>query len=117
MNYQIVRNSQFSNYRVNKFKPNISPLCTYCQTENEKLSHLYFHCNKVQDFWIEMQNWFAQFNTNIPIRISTILFGHEKESPDSVINYTLLVAKRYIWTNKFHSTPLSFIAFSKNIKK
>ena len=64
-----------------------------------------------------MQNWFAQFNTNIPIRISTILFGHEKESPDSVINYTLLVAKRYIWTNKFHSTPLSFIAFRKTLKK
>ena len=117
MNYQIVRNCQFSNYRVNKFKPNVSPLCTYCQTTNEKLSHLYFHCNKVQDFWIELQNWFAQYNTNIPIRISTILFGLEKESPDSVINYTILVAKRYIWTNKFNSTPLSFIAFRNTLKK
>ena len=30
LQYQIVRNSLFTNYKVNKIKPHISPFCTFC---------------------------------------------------------------------------------------
>ena len=33
-----------------------------------------------------------------------------------MINFTILVAKRYIWTNKFNATPLSFNAFKNTFK-
>ena len=116
MQYQIVRNSQFTNYRVHKFKPNVSPLCYYCGEFDEKLSHLYFLCGKVRDLWLEIKNFLAQFSINIPLDITTIIFGYGKEPPESKINFAILVAKRYIWTNKFNTTPLSFNAF-KNVFK
>ena len=117
MQYQIVRNSQFSNYRVSKFKPNVSPLCSYCSRSDEKLSHLYFLCNKVQDLWSEVRNFFAPFSVIIPLDIATIIFGFSKEPPDSKINFIILAVKRYIWTNKFNLTPLSFNAFKNVLKK
>ena len=40
-----------------------------------------------------------------------ILFGNNKEQFDSRINFVILTAKSYIWTNKFNDTPLSFIAY------
>ena len=116
MQFQIVRNCQFSNYRVNKFKPSVSPLCSYCGAFEEKLSHLYFDCLKVQDFWIELSNWLSQNSIIFPLNITYILFGYDKEPFDSKINYIMLVGKRYIWANKFNSTPLSFNAFQQILK-
>ena len=116
MQNQIVRNSQFTNYRVHKFKPNVSPLCYHCGEFDEKLSHLYFLCGKVRDRWLEIKSFLAQFLINIPLDITTIIFGYGKEPSESKINFAILVAKRYIWTNKFNTTPLSFNAF-KNVFK
>ena len=73
MQYQIVRNCQFSNYRVNKFKPNISSLCSYCHISDEKLSHLYFQCFKVKEFWDKVQNYFANLSVIIPLEITAVL--------------------------------------------
>ena len=116
MQYQIVRNSQFSNYRVNKFKPSVSPNCSYCGVVEEKLSHLYFNCMKVQDFWIEITNWLNHNSIKFPLNITYILFGYDREPFDSKINYIMLVGKRYIWVNKFKSSPLSFIGFQQMLK-
>ena len=46
--YQINRNSLFTNYRVNKFKSSVSPLCTFCSRlvgvphPPELISHIFF---------------------------------------------------------------------------
>ena len=117
MQFQIVRNCQFSNYRVSKFKPNISPLCSYCENFDEKLSHLYFQCVKVEEFWDRVRDFFSFFDVIIPLNITTILFGYIRESSDSKINLIILVAKRYIWVNKFNETPLSINAFRNVFKK
>ena len=49
----------------------------------------------------------------IPFERNAILFGIHNESPDSVNNLILLVAKHYIWANKFKEphTPLNINAF------
>ena len=117
MQFQIVRNCQFTNSRVHKFKQNVSPLCSYCGDMPETISHLYFDCAKVQDFWFEICGWLSSLTINFPLNINYVLFGYDKEPFDSKINYIMLVAKKYIWTNKFKSTPLSFIAFQSIFKQ
>ena len=117
MQYQIVRNCQFTNSRVHKFKLNVSPLCSYCGERTETISHLYFDCFKVQGFWFEICGWLKNLSINFPLNINYVLFGYEKEPFDSTINYIMLVAKRYIWTNKFKSTPLSVVAFLTILKQ
>ena len=115
MQYQIVRNCQFTNYRVNKFKPSISPLCSYCSVDNEKISHLYFGCNFVKNFWIQVAAWTNDFSLTLPLNITSIIFGKAGESQDSVVNCLILWGKLYIWQNKFKNALLSLPVFLKFI--
>ena len=55
--YQITRNSLFTNYKVNKFKPYVSPQCSFCGENYELISHLFALCNHISTFWIKVQNW------------------------------------------------------------
>ena len=84
--YQIVRNSQFTNYKVNKFNPNVSALCSYCKEAEELVSHLYYRWPVVQNFWKELQIFMANFHLvriqfylairkNLPILLSMSFFS------------------------------------------
>ena len=58
--FQINRNSLFTNYKVNKFKQHVSPLCSFCShidgfTERELVSHLFFFCDLVLNLWQEVK--------------------------------------------------------------
>ena len=64
-----------------------------------------------------MRDLFGNFDVIIPLNVATILFGYTKEGSNSKINIIILVAKRYIWSNKFNGTPLSINAFRNIFKK
>ena len=115
LHYQIVRNSLFTNYRVHQIKRHISPLCTACSAI-ENVSHVFWDCDLVWQFWQEVQVWLQQFNVSSTITKNMVLFGFHKESSSSKINVTLLLGKTYIWKNKFRDTALSINAFKKLIK-
>ena len=55
LQFQINRNCLFTNYKVNKFKPHISPDCSYCSHQennanSELVSHLFWGCDFVLKF-------------------------------------------------------------------
>ena len=116
MQFQIVRNCQFTNIRVNKFTPNVSPLCSYCKEAPELISHLYYYCPIVLNFWQDLRNFFSNFGVTIPIKDTLILFGYHEENSWSVVNTSILWAKHYIWVNKFKNTHLSLIAFKEILR-
>ena len=43
--YTLLNNIIFTNEKLFRFKMIDSPLCTFCQTEDESPEHLFFHCN------------------------------------------------------------------------
>ena len=116
LQYQINRGSLFTNYRVNKFKPQISSKCTFCKNSDEIISHLFFDCDFILAFWLEVKNWILQFNINIPLEIKTLIFGNEKNPVDSTCNYVILVAKYYIWKTKFQNVVPTLSAFKNFLK-
>ena len=123
LQFQINRNSLFTNYRVNKFKPNISPNCTFCsigegvtQTHPELVSHLFFDCDFVLKLWIEVKNWLRTINIDIPLDRKVLLFGCHDQLSNSVPNYILLCVKYFIWKSKFQSQELYLSAFQKYLK-
>ena len=123
LQFQINRNSLFTNYRVNKFKPNISPNCTFCsigegvtQTHPELVSHLFFDCDFVIKLWIEVKNWLRTINIDIPLDRKVLLFGCHDQLSNSVPNYILLCVKYFIWKSKFQSQELYLSAFQKYLK-
>ena len=121
MQYQIMRNSQFTNYRVSKFNTSVSPLCSFCNLEGEKISHLYFTCNEVQNFLVDTSNWLNELSVNIAMNIKTILFGIQNERTGSQGNIIILWIKKYIWTSRVKKTNLSLGTFQivllNNLKK
>ena len=116
MQFQIVRNCLFTNVRVNKFTSTVSPSCSYCKDAPELISHLYYHCPIVLNFWQDLKNFFSKFGVSIPLSDTAILFGYHEEHPWTVVNMIILWAKHYIWVNKFKNTHLSILAFKAILK-
>ena len=119
LQFQINRHSLFTNYKVNKFKPHISPNCTYCIANNnptnhsELISHLFYNCIYVMELWQEIYNWLGTLNLVLPLERNKILFGVLEEPSNSNTNYIILCAKYFIWRSKFINTNLSLAIFQK----
>ena len=116
--FQLNRNSLFTNYKVNKFKPQISKYCSYCShiegfSHLELVSHLFFDCDFVLKLWQEIKTWLATLNITLPLDRKKILFGIHDEAIFSPTNYLILCNKYFIWRSKFLSKDLSLGLFQK----
>ena len=123
--YQINRNSLFTNYRVNKFKNYISPLCTFCShltqpphhpPHPEIISHLFFDCNFALQLWQEVRGWLASLNIGLELNRTKLLFGVQNECSLSIRNFVILTVKYYIWKTKFQNRPLSLYDYQHYLK-
>ena len=113
LQYPINRNCLFTNYKVNKFKPNNSPFCSFCsQLEGvsnlELISHLLFECDCTLQLWQVTKNWLQTFNKKIPLNINLILFGIHNQPRTSVENFVILCVKYFICKTKFQTAELYF---------
>ena len=122
LQYQINRNCLYTNYRVNKFKRHISPLCTFCvQAGNEAapselISHMFFDCDHALNLWQTTINWLKTLNVNIPLDRKALLFGLNDQASTTVNNYLILYVKCFIWKSKFQTKQLTFIALKTFLK-
>ena len=117
LQYQICRNSLYTNFKVHKFHHHVSPLCSYCMNSDELVGHLFFKCVKVTQFWTEIGNWLATLNFNFQATEKTVLFGLHVEESTSVLNLIILYAKHFIWISKFERAQLSTEIFQKYLLK
>ena len=116
LQFQILNNSQFTNYRVSKFRYTVSPLCTYCRRSNETISHLYYLCDNVKELWQQLTDWLETFSINMELSVTTVLFGLINEDTNSVKNTFILWTKSFIWKNKFFSDQLNLPTFKSVLK-
>ena len=112
LQYQIIRNCLQTNVIVSHFKRTVDPVCIYCTTSDELISHLFYTCNVVSEF---LKNIFALIsNTGLsfnPTR-EQFLFGYLDKNSSSPDNYLVLLLKKYIWITKFkEGTNLSIVGF------
>ena len=122
LQYQINRNCLFTNYRVHKFKPHISPDCDYCSNAQnivshpELVSHLFYDCIFVQTFWQQIRDWLVTLGINFSQNRDKLLFGDHDHPSNSIVNFTALCGKYYIWRTKFQSKQLSLLHFQEFLK-
>ena len=120
--YQINRNSLFTNYRVNKFKNYISPLCSFCShlvdapQSNELISHIFFECDFVLQLWQQVRGWLGGFNIGLELDRTKLLFGIHSENSQSIKNFVILTVKYYIWRSKFQNTALTLNGYQDFLK-
>ena len=120
--YQINRNSLFTNYRVNKFKNHISPLCSFCShlvgapQSNELISHIFFECDFVLQLWQQVRGWLGGFNIGLELNRTILLFGIHSENSQSIKNFIILTVKYYIWRSKFQNIALTLNGYQDFLK-
>ena len=103
-----------TNSVVSHFVPLVNDTCSFGCNHRETISELYWGCPLVNQFWNNVKNFFL-LKQLLPAHYTklTVLFGIHDQTPDSVENILIMVAKRYIWQEKFRNLNPTFIAFAK----
>ena len=119
LQYQLNRNSLYTNIKVHKFNQQVAPTCTFClqndprTTNLESVSHLFADCDMVRGLWTGVRCWLDSLDLKLPESKTTILFGHHEQPITSVINHIILTVKFYIWFSRLQNQILNLNAFKK----
>lgn len=94
-----------SNEFINKFRPDVSSLCSFCQTEVESLSHLFYSCSFSINFWKSVASlvW-KTFLYRITITENMVLFLHvdcKNNEVNNSIKLLCLMGKFHIHKARF----------------
>ena len=122
LQFQINRNSLFTNVKVCKFDSSVSALCCFCSdldppgNHRETISHLFYDCDIVLTLLLDVRAWLETCETFLPLDRNKILFGLHTDSANSVINYVILSLKYFIWVKKQQSQTPTLTTFKPFLK-
>ena len=90
-------------------------LCEYCKCQPETIFHLFIEREKVKQFWNILTIWLND-NSNMFISLDAknILFAYEDKN--ILRNYIFVVARYYIYANKFSQKDLNLNSFLPMLK-
>ena len=111
INLQILKFILPTNYSVNKYKPLQDPRCSFCTAHSERLPDLIWGCLVVRDFWKMVGNILTSNFPNFSMGRKEAIFGEIKSRGDSVINTVILLAKQFLWRQKFGSKNIDELQF------
>ena len=99
--------------RINKID---SGMCSYCNEQPENIYHLFVTCPKIKLFWNDLKTWLTT-NANITLSLEDreIIFSYTGKK--ELLNYIYVLAKLYIYKNKFISRSISVQGFINFLKK
>ena len=91
-------------YTLSIWYENESPYCNCCNESIDLLEHYFYYCPDVYLFWKSLMTWWSKtFDINIPIDVTSVLFGIPNFGNDKVLyfmNFCLIYAKWYIYCSK-----------------
>ena len=91
-----------TNYLLVKMRINNSELCSFCNTEQETLIHLFWNCTHVVAFINLVSTWLNPnfHDVNITLSKEDFMLGSKKISCS--LNTILLLSKQYIYSFKMN---------------
>ena len=117
--YKILNCIVFTNEKLFRFGITQSPLCTFCQKENESIEHLLFSCNETSEFWKHVLSWLRDKNIYVgELKEADLIFGKFDVQDDfTLINHILLLGKYYIYSRKCQNAKPSLKGFIAKAKR
>ena len=114
---KLLNNVVYLNNMLFRFKKADSPLCSYCNEEEETPLQLFHSCLKTKQLWNRLRQYFSQF-INIPLFTpqSSILGIFDNNQHSELINHLLLILKFYIYSAR-NTKQLNFNNLMITIKK
>ena len=90
-----------------------SPLCTFCNADNETIEHLFWDCPVTKTFWEEICS--SCLRDELELDEMTVHFGY-LENSKSIINFFLLYAKYFLYSCKQKCSRPNAITFYHKFK-
>ena len=92
-------------------------LCTFCQSSNESIIHLFWQCQMTQNFIKSVIAWLSTYDIDCHISEKYFILGwQEEQSYSKVLNFIILYAKYYIYLTRCKEQPLSLLVFKYKLK-
>ena len=115
--YKLLNNVLYLNNMLFRFKKVDSPLCSYCNEEEETPLHLFHSCLKTKQLWNKLRQYFSKF-INIPHSTpqSSILGIFDNNQHSELINHLLLIFEFYIYSAR-NTKQLNFYNLMITVKK
>ena len=91
-----------------------STLCDFCNMKIETLSHLFWECIDIQEFWTSLRNFLKQTHMNLNITLNTVSFGVCHQINNKTLqakNFIIFQAKYFIFLSKHHKKNPNFNQF------
>ena len=100
--FKILHKILTTNYSLYKMSLIPSPVCSFCDNNDESLRHLFVHCSFVSTFWDQILNWNPICRDNFDnLGDNAILFGipstGQMEGNYLILNTIILVGKQTIY--------------------
>ena len=61
--YRLIQNELITNQLLHKWAIAQSPMCTFCDENQETILHLFVYCEYVQAFWIQVEELMNEYDT------------------------------------------------------
>ena len=115
--YKILNRYLVTNSFLCKIGLITSPLCTFCEQENESLEHLFITCSYTTSFWLDFICWCKKINIDLDKLSNTdILLGIWQRKEDFLLlNHLVILAKQYIYDCRQKGIHPSFRIFTNKI--
>ena len=96
--YKILNNILYPNKKLHTFGLSNTQLCSFCKTEEEKISHLFHYCTHMQDIWNQVLTYFTDCFHFPQLTPQTAIFGFHNIADTFLIqNHILLLFKLDIY--------------------
>ena len=119
--YKILNRMLFTNSKLFKLKLVESPLCSFCDKNEETLEHLFVFCEHSKAFWKEISSWLHECGIETLPDLTdqiNIMFGlFDADNHFMLLNHIMLIAKQTILLCRQKSISPSFIIFLAHLKK
>ena len=115
--FKILHNIVITNSKLFKMTPPKvgSAKCTFCESEEETMLHLFCRCHYVDLFWEGLfMLWGGKVGLLNRLQTWQIILGDESLS--CLVNFLILLAKRYIYISRCKKVKPDFLAFKRYVK-
>ena len=108
-NFKILHNYIATNKLLFRMKKIVSPRCNFCNLYDQDTCHMLYNCLPVKNIWFKVEEWLLmEYNIRIVIVLRDVLFGHDYNQDENVVNRIIMLAKGYIVQCKYKEQEIRF---------
>lgn len=105
--YRFVQDLLSNQYWLHKWRIADSALCKYCNLNEETISHMFWECVNVQQFFRDFVKFLRDKGLVVQLNKEAIFIG----VPDDFICKLIFMAKMYIYNKRIHDEPVVLAGF------